>query len=882
MRIEDFKYVETAFGGANNRNHIVLLDDVSPDDDQVDCFTSMFCYRKEVTDHVAETGSIKGIGKFPCWSPFLWFDIDSKKPADAIHWLNRLLRNISQLDSDLLENIRIYFSGNKGFHVGIPSEAFGLTPDVLLPYTMKELARELAFGSQIDLGIYQASRLWRLPGSKHSKSGLYKTLLSHDDVLLLDSDFKVFVEKVSKPSLCCYAIAPPCSLSDPAVKLLKKISYRIERARAQQKQQKEATKIAFIKPCIKHYMKNEVEEGTRNEIAVRIANDLKKRKFDKDEATEILSEWNQNFCSPPLPEKELGILRDSAWNSDEMDYGCNDVYLSQVCEDSCPLKKPEPPAVISLSEKSLKSWRKVAEEIFALRSESGKAHEKQLRILETAVNFLKDRGKFYRTVDNMGFYFDHATKKLVRLDVNHSDTMMLLGEMGLFRAENMFSYLAGALEFHSVKYGELTTIYNTCYYDQLTYTLYVSYGETEIIKITSTDLEFVPNGTDGILFFAEAALKPFKLGEPTSELFAFRKCLTDSINFVAERMTVQQRKRAFECWVFSVFFAEIMPTKPILCFLGEKGSGKSTTLRKIAKLLYGPENDVFMVPHHVADLELLMSTFHFLALDNVDTKLAGLNDALAASATGTQTGKRQLYTDGIVHKRNVRCFLGITSRTPEFTRDDVADRLLLMHLEMLDREQFIPEHMIQKQLMDHRDQILTEMVYFLQRIIKAVIAMGMKKTQITNRIADFGHFATIVCSIFGETEKDVKEWLQMMVYEQTDFALFDQAIFRLIDAWLELESGNRVEITPADLRAKLNALAKRAKLKFTEGKTQRAFAARLRHQFDSLSQYFKIEVNRTSDGHIKSYVFNADRSPNMKAIVDLKTAENPNETIDKG
>lgn len=179
----NYNYVELVIGGAHNRGNIVTVDRATAPLDAADCFTTMFRFTEDLKAHVERTGSMKGV-RLPCWSDFLWFDIDAKTLDLAAAGLNRLLTELRHVDTALPGAASVFFSGKKGFHVGVPTACFGggLKPRADFPNVMRTLARKIAFGVDID-DIYNHVRLWRLPGSLHSETWLRKTLLTPDIIL---------------------------------------------------------------------------------------------------------------------------------------------------------------------------------------------------------------------------------------------------------------------------------------------------------------------------------------------------------------------------------------------------------------------------------------------------------------------------------------------------------------------------------------------------------------------------------------------------------------------------------------------------------------------------------------------------------------------------
>ncbi|HZE87641.1 MAG TPA: hypothetical protein VE090_05580 [Methylomirabilota bacterium] len=83
--------------------------------------------------------------------------------------------------------IRLWFSGFKGFHVQVLFEALGIEPDENLHAIFKVIASN--FKKQLnlttlDMRIYEKVRLWRLENSINSKSGLYKIPLYLEEMYL--------------------------------------------------------------------------------------------------------------------------------------------------------------------------------------------------------------------------------------------------------------------------------------------------------------------------------------------------------------------------------------------------------------------------------------------------------------------------------------------------------------------------------------------------------------------------------------------------------------------------------------------------------------------------------------------------------------------------
>ena len=193
-------------------------------------------------------------------------------------------------------------------------------------------------------------------------------------------------------------------------------------------------------------------------------------------------------------------------------------------------------------------------------------------------------------------------------------------------------------------------------------------------------MQHVDNGTDAVLFLHDSGRTPFCLGTPQPDRSLWDTILLSPIPFHPDVLTLGDCRRLFRLWFYALFFPELFPTRPILALVGPKGSTKSFVLRKVGRLLFGASFNVMSLSNDPKDFDAAVTHDHFVAVDNADTPVRWLNDRLAVAATGGTLKRRALYTTNRLVEYPIRAYLGITSRTPHFHRDDVADRLLLFRM----------------------------------------------------------------------------------------------------------------------------------------------------------------------------------------------------------
>lgn len=106
----------------------------------------------------------------------LYFDLDSEEDVrQSFRDASRLCDYLrSHVPSDY---IRLYFTGSKGFHVEVEALALGVSPGLDLHQVFRSIAESLRDEldlTTLDFSVYDPRRMWRLPYSKHQKTGLYK------------------------------------------------------------------------------------------------------------------------------------------------------------------------------------------------------------------------------------------------------------------------------------------------------------------------------------------------------------------------------------------------------------------------------------------------------------------------------------------------------------------------------------------------------------------------------------------------------------------------------------------------------------------------------------------------------------------------------------
>jgi hypothetical protein len=151
-----------------------------------EAYLSAFCYGDDFLVRADDWGAVdtKGFNGV-CGSPWIWWDIDRDGNLEAALLDARLLAaSLVDRFGGGGDNLLIFFSGSKGFHVGLPTALWLPEPSVTFNRVTRRFAETIAeaAGAAIDTGIYDKVRAFRAPNSRHPKTGLYKRRLTADEL----------------------------------------------------------------------------------------------------------------------------------------------------------------------------------------------------------------------------------------------------------------------------------------------------------------------------------------------------------------------------------------------------------------------------------------------------------------------------------------------------------------------------------------------------------------------------------------------------------------------------------------------------------------------------------------------------------------------------
>lgn len=421
----------------------------------------------------------------------------------------------------------------------------------------------------------------------------------------------------------------------------------------------------------------------------------------------------------------------------------------------------------------------------------GQAELRNDQVSSLVLAHMRRTGQFLRADDAL-VYFDDRTKVVV--DVSDTKRRELRAYV-----DDACGVNGGCAEWAQTHekianwcatHGARVKVYKLAHFDAATRVHYLACSDHQMFRTTASGSTVVDNGTDGVFMRPRGKLAKVVLARRKASKAAFTR-ISGIPNFSkTAKITPKHAQILWEVWQLAVFFPELLPTRFIVLFHGEKGAGKTIGGRSFGRTLMGPDFEVFDVNGEKLDgMDAGVANYPLCVFDNVDGKQGDrkgqIENRLAIYATRGVMLRRKLYTTLDEQEVRADAFVIATSRDPKsFTRDDVIDRLLYLPVER--RIGFVAESEMLATIDGNRAGWWT---YVIDRMPKIIDALGKARTGeiVDERMADFAKFALVVGPILGHSREDVKAALASMAAERTSFVAGSspliQTVQALIDAW---------------------------------------------------------------------------------------------------
>lgn len=481
----------------------------------------------------------------------------------------------------------------------------------------------------------------------------------------------------------------------------------------------------LFKPETKIY-----EGENRHEAILRVMDALLSRNkgiLTLDQIKKLSWERNQGLCVPPLDDIEM----EKQWKCSTNFIGKNIVLTGDTGDTGANTEK-----VMSgdddydnEDEENKKKSSSSAETIVQLALKNSTLFKDEFGIpyalleIDNIYEVLSiDGSKFKHYLSKL--YYDKCDKKIANAE-SISNAIRTLGAKAVFEGKTIPLYLKVAWSNPDTK--------DAIYYD-------LSDKERRCIKITKGNGWKITENQIEVLFkrygHQSAQVEPLHPDyDPSNILDNF----VNSLNIKNEK-----HKLIVKVWIVSLLIPEI--SHPMLLPYGEKGSAKSTMLRKIKMVIDPSGLDLYSVPYRKDDFIQQISHSYLCFYDNVKHEPNWLSDEVCRATTGGVATKRKLYSDDDDIPYKYKKILGFAGINVIFTEPDALDRSIKIELERIREEYNIPDSKIDEEL---KKQIPELLGYIFDIVSKTLEVKDSLELARLPRMGDFAEWGEAISRALG-------------------------------------------------------------------------------------------------------------------------------------
>lgn len=290
----------------------------------------------------------------------------------------------------------------------------------------------------------------------------------------------------------------------------------------------------------------------------------------------------------------------------------------------------------------------------------------------------------------------------------------------------------------------------------------------KVLKITGEGIKNVK--TKRVMFIHDEITAPQK--EPI-------KVSPEKIRYYMKKyfnLQTEKDEILLMAFLISCFWAKEI-FHPILQVYGEKGSAKSTCLKKIQDLIDPHTTELYALQPKVNEVAICLASNFMVCFDNVSRIPMDISDLFCRACTGGIQSSRKLYTNNtqsLLELKSIICFNGTSQN---IVRSDLADRTLFLQLERIDPEKMKSEHVMKAEW----EKDLPQFFGALCTVVSGVLE-DKEPIQIPSpiRLCDFYEIAVKAGRQFGFSEEEVYKAFEANKKAVNDAILSENTILTII------------------------------------------------------------------------------------------------------
>ena len=441
-----------------------------------------------------------------------------------------------------------------------------------------------------------------------------------------------------------------------------------------------------------------------------------------------------------------------------------------------------------------------AQKIQQIRLAKGPIFMKRDKVVNIIMSELTDpdQGKLLVTESNSSglagdrgklFWFCQEEKLVIPLD--SMDWRIIMAEKyRIIRTEAFSRTVNDQLELECYNKAQKMVVYRKSAF--IDGKLYVNLGSSKTFVLDGKGIEIQFNGDSSIFFQSKRSTNFVEpdFSKP-KDIFDF---LVNDINFSTSMGTPippRAQKELMKVWILSTFFGTVIPVRPILTMLGERGSGKTTAMQRMLKIIEGSDANVTSIANEKPDSwRAIVQESQVIILDNLE-KIQSANwliKELNIASTGGSITLRRLFTNNSSYTIDLDVFVGITAINMPFKEEALNDRLLPLNLDRLDS--FVPVQKFNRSFTANEKYFWADLLNKLNAIVYKINTSGFSFEDFLNdlRFSDFIMFCRQISECKFINEEQLLIGISLIQASQSEAMVeSDQGgdLIALIDQWIQ-------------------------------------------------------------------------------------------------
>lgn len=206
----------------------------------------------------------------------------------------------------------------------------------------------------------------------------------------------------------------------------------------------------------------------------------------------------------------------------------------------------------------------------------------------------------------------------------------------------------------------------------------------------------------------------------------------------------ESRFRLIVGWLIGALLADT--PHPILTLTGQQGTAKTTAATLILSLIDPSPASMQSQPRSEEDWAVSAFNAYGIGLDNISRMAPWFQDALCKAVTGAALVRRERYSDDSISVLKFRRPIVITTIDPGALQGDVADRLLLIELQPIDKKHRLTDSEIAAAADSIRARTLGALLELLVKVLEALPTTTLVEKE---RMADFSLMLSALDRVTG-------------------------------------------------------------------------------------------------------------------------------------